>query len=874
MKIAKKLAALALLGLWATGCPQLLDDNFESVPVGPDASLGGAGTGGVDGGADAGSGGTSGDAGAAGDGGDPCASCTASQTCCDGQCVDLSSDWQHCGSCDNSCPGTSCANNTCSSTCVLPFLNCDQNVITNGCEVNAASDPDNCGSCGASCSFDATCENGLCTCPAGSADCNGNKDDGCEANTASDPENCGGCGTVCGANQECVAGACTCVMSYADCNGDANDGCEVNLNVTTAHCGSCTSSCSDNRECSGGTCSCGPDFLDCTAAPGCETPKTDPNNCGSCNTKCLGATPVCNGTACVAACGSGETLCGSSCVDVTKDPNNCGSCGNAVGAHQVCVSGSIECATGWGDCNGQASDGCEIDLTSNKDYCGACLNSKCKDGAICSNGSCQCAAGTPKDCGSECRQCCGNADCSDGDLCTTDTCNGSGECQFGLACEGGGVCCAGQGCNECCGDGDCTGGKVCSGNTCVLPNCSSPEILCDGSCVNPTNDPSHCGGCGNACGPGRSCSSSKCTPQWLSMAPPPGGLVARSGAAVAYIPSLGKVFVWGGLDGSNKTLATGGLYDMAQNTWTLAGTSGAPSARTLATAVWTGTRVAVWGGGDATGTTEYNDGALYDPSNDTWTPMTTAGEPPPGARAAFGFWTGTRVLIWGGYTGVGTNSTVGSDVYFYDTQNGTWSKGSSSGKPSAVLHPAAAFSANTLYVADGQASNGKASKDAYTYNVTSSVWTKLLKGPSERYGAFGAWDSSSFVVWGGHNDTGPVTYDDGQRYDPNGPPGNPWTTMNQTGAPSARYALQRETGWSFRTSSDTVLFIGGVDTAGTLLANGALYNSTTNAWTLVPAWPSGEAHRFGAGVWAGGEFVVWGGTSSGAPTVTGERFRP
>lgn len=40
MKIAKKLAALALLGLWATGCPQLLDDNFESVPVGPDASLG------------------------------------------------------------------------------------------------------------------------------------------------------------------------------------------------------------------------------------------------------------------------------------------------------------------------------------------------------------------------------------------------------------------------------------------------------------------------------------------------------------------------------------------------------------------------------------------------------------------------------------------------------------------------------------------------------------------------------------------------------------------------------------------------------------------------------------------------------------------
>jgi hypothetical protein len=34
------------------------------------------------------------------------------------------------------------------------------------------------------------------------------------------------------------------------------------------------------------------------------------------------------------------------------------------------------------------------------------------------------------------------------------------------------------------------------------PTCSGVDILCNGSCVNPTNDPKHCGGCGIVCSSG------------------------------------------------------------------------------------------------------------------------------------------------------------------------------------------------------------------------------------------------------------------------------------------------------------------------------------------------------------------------------------
>jgi hypothetical protein len=60
------------------------------------------------------------------------------------------------------------------------------------------------------------------------------------------------------------------------------------------------------------------------------------------------------------------------------------------------------------------------------------------------------------------------------------------------------------------------------------------------------------------------------------------------------------------------------------------------------------------------------------------------------------------------------------------------------------------------------------------------------------------------------------------------------------------------------------------------MTDGGIYNSTTNAWTAVAAWPSGASHLWGAGVWTGSELVLWSGRSATSSTLTtaGERYLP
>ena len=66
-------------------------------------------------------------------------------------------------------------------------------------------------------------------------------------------------------------------------------------------------------------------------------------------------------------------------------------------------------------------------------------------------------------------------------------------------------------------------------------------------------------------------------------------------------------------------------------------------------AVWTGTRMLVWGGygGDPLG-----DGASYDPGSNTWSPIAGLGAPSP-RYVHRAVWTGTQMIVWGGRDGAG-----------------------------------------------------------------------------------------------------------------------------------------------------------------------------------------------------------------------------
>lgn len=208
------------------------------------------------------------------------------------------------------------------------------------------------------------------TCPEGFADCDGVAANGCERDTRTDTANCGGCARECvfgHATGACVSGACAvtvCEAGYGDCDGNGTNGCETDLR-TTADCGACGMAC---------------------PAPG------------------PGATVLCVSGACVVdlpSCPSGRANCNAMApdgceVDLQSDLMNCGACGNrcvpTMNAATVSCSGGAcrvqTCNGTYADCDGMASNGCEVNTNTSAQNCGAC-GSRCAMGQTCAIGRCE-----------------------------------------------------------------------------------------------------------------------------------------------------------------------------------------------------------------------------------------------------------------------------------------------------------------------------------------------------------------------------------------------------------------------------------------------------------------------------------------------------
>jgi N-acetylneuraminic acid mutarotase len=143
-----------------------------------------------------------------------------------------------------------------------------------------------------------------------------------------------------------------------------------------------------------------------------------------------------------------------------------------------------------------------------------------------------------------------------------------------------------------------------------------------------------------------------------------------------------RMMVWGGATATFDT-NTGGLYDPVANAWTPTSTAGAPAARNAAAGVWTGSRVLIWGGSTYDGSYQvHNTGALYDPATNSWTPTSTSGAPSP--REFFAYdWTGRTLIVWGGCT---DDPTCGDSTFTggqYDPSTNSWVATELTGAPNA-----------------------------------------------------------------------------------------------------------------------------------------------------------------------------------------------
>lgn len=400
--------------------------------------------------------------------------------------------------------------------------------------------------------------------------------------------------------------------------------------------------------------------------------------------------------------------------------------------------------------------------------------------------------------------------------------------------------------------------------------CSTAQTCCIDKCVDTKTDAPNCGACGHSCTAGRTCAGSVCSSGWLSMGGPPTGFVGRSKAAAVAMG--GSMFIWGGMNFGNDALADGAIYNPKDNTWkVLPAATGSPSARVLASAVWTGKVVIVFGGADAGGNTSYRDGAIYDPKADSWTALN-----PPSTvtrrTAPYAFWDGSSAIFWGGTVANGGGWTSSGNGERFDLTS--WSTLSTQTDPGALAYPSVGFDGSLMYLSGGVVGNNRQDK-SFSYDITNNKWTALggggpMGGPSSRSTGFGAWDGSRFVVWGGRDDAG--LRNDGKYF-----AGNSWTAMSAAGAPSARMIAYRRSGWAFQVKPGVVAIMGGQSSLfgqGTLATNGAIYDVAKAQWTGIPDWPTQEAHDSGSAVWTGEEFIVWGGRNWNGASNSGQRWAP
>jgi hypothetical protein len=222
---------------------------------------------------------------------------------------------------------------------------------------------------------------------------------------------------------------------------------------------------------------------------------------------------------------------------------------------------------------------------------------------------------------------------------------------------------------------------------------------------------------------------------WTEMSPGPLG--PRSFNPAVWTDE--EMLIWGA---GTEAAPDGAAYASAKDSWTVM--ANAPiQARSLHTAVWTGHEVLVWGGVrvEKSGETLLDNGAAYDPDEASWRKLNSAPLTPRVGHTAI--WTGSEMLVWGG----GQPPDFRADGAAYDPASDSWRELSDSPLDARLGH-AAAWSGDKMFIWGGTADEQFA--DGALYDPTSDRWSLLEASPLDARGfPVGLWADEELLLWGG-----------------------------------------------------------------------------------------------------------------------------
>lgn len=348
--------------------------------------------------------------------------------------------------------------------------------------------------------------------------------------------------------------------------------------------------------------------------------------------------------------------------------------------------------------------------------------------------------------------------------------------------------------------------------------------------------------------------------------------------------------------------------------WQPTSQAGAPDPRTGHTAVWTGSEMIVWGGHDGNSIAK-NTGARFNPETNTWTPLPTLNAP--SARQGHtAIWTGTEMIIWGGISS-GPGFLVLGDGARYNPQTNVWTEITSVNQPSARLSHTAVWTGSEMIVWGGFSCIACTFPELATgarYDPVNNAWaaTALDAVASARGNHTAVWTGTRMIVWGGEIDpAGPSLVGTGAAYDPSA---NLWSGISATSAPpptrchssvwtgsemivfggQINFSLacgmsSTGTGARYVPATDTWIPIATAPVASTLAgapaiwsgtrmitwfeSQGGRYDPATNAWSGVSSTDAPSARRNHTLIWTGSRGIVWGGEFAG-PIGTGGIYDP